>query len=406
MPSDCTLLRRISARGQSLWVFQDDENQVDALKCCEGVALKCNAILGEYLVATRTFRKGEVILTERPILEADASFSVDWAEPMFRAFCAATSEQQARVLRMYTGEHAVIQGSRMLKDISIQVERSRGKPWRQGVSDETLKKVCFAFNLNAYPSGPQDSRSALYPLGAKLAHSCDSNVIYSWSTEQDHGHGCFLAKHDIGKGETLSTNYLGDMGRHLSAPARRDILLDTKLFVCHCPRCVELGEDIQRRIPCPRCHPRGSDGLLPRVIAFPRNEGRTLSDGSTFKVQYVTPRRAAAGANASHTWGPCSSCTATFDDTAVLPGGKGTGGLCGRSSERVIEQYVQGLLAQLATVRGTGGEELRLHRDDQLGRKMQALQSLVARRVGAKHWASVRMQALMKLYGVSPADER
>lgn len=415
---DCPLLRQISAAGQSSWAFCDG--------FYAGVAVQHSGTLGGYLVATRAFsRLGEVIIDEQPLLEADTNGGDDWAEPLFRVFCAAPAERQADVLKMYSGKGNVNQGVRLRNDISVQVQRCVGKPWRRGVSDETLTAVCLVFSLNAYPSQAQDSCNALFPLGAMLAHSCEANVRYSWAArerasgkdpvlfpvrgpgDRQCGSGRFVAKRDICEGEILYMNYLGDLGQYMSTPARRELLLDTKLFECHCSRCADLGEDLHRRIPCARCHPRGSDGLLPRPIAFPRNEGRVLSDGSTFQIHYVAPSRAALGADAVHTWGPCSGCGATCGDDAVLPSGSGIGDrLCGRASEQQVEKYVQGLLAQLATIRGTGGEQVRLGVGDLLAQKIQTLEALVARRVGAMHWASMRMRALMQQYGVASGGAR
>ena len=96
-------------------------------------------------------------------------------------------------------------------------------------------------------------------------------------------------------------------------------------------------------------------------------------------------------------WGPCASCSKAFSDDSYLPGG-------GRSSERQVEAYVHGLLAQLLMVRGRGaGEIVHLRESDDLAQKIKALQQLVAKRVGAMHWTSVRIRALMNLFGLASA---
>ena len=159
---DCPLLRQISAAGQSSWAFCDG--------FYAGVAVQHSGTLGGYLVATRAFsRLGEVIIDEQPLLEADTNGGDDWAEPLFRVFCAAPAERQADVLKMYSGKGNVNQGVRLRNDISVQVQRCVGKPWRRGVSDETLTAVCLVFSLNAYPSQAQDSCNALFPLGGDVS---------------------------------------------------------------------------------------------------------------------------------------------------------------------------------------------------------------------------------------------
>ena len=41
---------------------------------------------------------------------------------------------------------------------------------------------------------------------------------------------------------------------------------------------------------------------------------------------------------------------------------------------------------------------------DPLLQKIQKLETIVARRVGAKHWASVRLRALLQLVGIASSD--
>ena len=434
------LVQRTSASGQTHWSFAEhqDEKQPQKLQddCGEalhsGLALERSDELGRYVVATRAYRCGEVVIEERPLIDAqnDTGESEDWAEPRLRAFCAASAELQAEVLKMHSGAGNE-PNSRMQNDVATQVRRCAGALWREGVSDATLEKVCLIFLLNAYPVGADSSRVALFALCSKVAHSCVANLAYS-PCEIDAtpagsvSAGSMTAKRDIVAGETLSTNYLGDASKHMSTPARREALLgasacrdsltsdglpsslclcllltacrltplaDSKLFSCMCPRCADLGEDTLRRIPCAKCHPRGADGLLPDAVAFGRE--RTLSDGTAFRVRYAAPRRSALAATSAHTW-HCSHCASVSDDVAILPSGRGTRGLSGRASEQQVEQYVHGLDQLCSSTLSTGGASLRLAEGDMLYQQMKMLDGLVSRRVGAQHWASVRLRALME----------
>lgn len=323
-----------------------------------------------------------------------------------------------------------VPSSRMLSDISGQVSRCANAAWRRDVSDATLTTVALVFLLNAYPLGPNDSRVALFALCSKVAHSCVANLAYSPCELGGSAAGSMIARRDITAGETLSINYLGDAAGHMSTPARRDALLgaalprlawclacclssyfslitqkltqrsdrhapltDSKLFECLCPRCADLSEDLLRRIPCAKCHPRGADGLIPDAVAFGRE--RTLSDGTEFRVHYASPRRAAAAAAAPHMW-HCSHCAGVCDDDFILPSGRGTRGLSGRASEQQVEQYVHGLDQLCSSTLSTGGVQMQLKEGDMLYQQMKMLSGLVARRVGAQHWASVRLKALME----------
>jgi hypothetical protein len=409
--SDCQLLlRTATSAGVSRWEFNDYRKRAKA----NGVIVQWNQLLGRHCIATRAFSEGEVIIRERPLLESRDAIGNSWAVPVLQAFCAAPADVQAEVFNMHSdhGDLASLPDRSMLENISQQVASCAGAPWCKGVSEDTLKSVCYVFNLNAYISGSQENYKALFSLGSKLAHSCDANVAYRWVAckglpdvdGRQAGFGEYFAKRAIQPGEMLTTNYLGDMSRWMSTPSRREALMNTKLFLCHCQRCASLEEDPHRRLPCAKCHPRGADGLLPRPIAFPRHEGRKLSDGTVFRVSYVAPRRATVAPEAPHSWGPCAECGKTFADGDVLPGGSGTNELSGRDSERQVEQYVQGLLLQICTKRGNGGEQLHLCPGDPLLQKIQKLETIVARRVGAKHWASVRLRALLQLVGIASSD--
>ena len=139
-------------------------------------------------------------------------------------------------------------------------------------------------------------------------------------------------------------------------------------------------------------------GLLVHAVASGRE--RTLSDGTAFRVHYAVPRRDGAGADAPHTW-RCANCQHTCDDEAMLPCGSGTRGLSGRASERQLEQYVHGLDMLCSSTHSTGGAQLRLTEGDRLYHQMKTLNGLVTRRVGAQHWASVRLRTLMERSGVT-----
>ena len=145
-------------------------------------------------------------------------------------------------------------------------------------------------------------------------------------------------------------------------------------------------------MPCPGCHPRQS-GLLPDAVAFEpavRSNARYLADNARQAVSYIAPRRSAYAADAAHRWA-CARCTRSFEEGEVLPSWSGSGGLSGRAWERKLEQSVLGL-EQLCSETPPA----QLARGSHVHTQMVGLSHMVARSVGARHWTSGRIRAMLQ----------
>uniref|UniRef100_A0A7S2CIS0 SET domain-containing protein n=1 Tax=Haptolina brevifila TaxID=156173 RepID=A0A7S2CIS0_9EUKA len=356
------VLRRIS--GSSSWSFSSSSSQTDH-PTWERVV--CAAFGGYDVVAKRAIRIGEVIITERPLLEATSPDQREpgWAEDCLRAFCNASKAVRAECLAMHAGGGGSAEESGgtteemegMVASAVQEVGLCANKQWRRKnmhIDDNTLQRVCMVFNLNSYEFGSDLSHSALFKLGCMLNHSCDSNVRYT-ATKQ-RGHGCFIARRDISMGESLCTNYIGEYATIMSTPARRDVLMSSKLFKCLCARCTD-HTDLHRHVPCPGCHPRdGSERELAPLVAYGHGT-----------VHYARPSSAEAGA----LW-LCSHCTSPGTNgleagrrwrvEQVIPGPGSMGGVSGRAWERLIEKHVLHLDTRAVAefVRGNG---LSLHEE-------------------------------------------
>lgn len=234
-----TLVERPGAG--SVWVF--DLSTDDSHIAGAPLALRYSEECGRFCVATRAIRAGEVILSERPLLRAGSDRgSEDWGKAGLVAFTSAPAETRAAVLAFHSV--APDHPSPMAESVRDQVARYKGAPWRRGFDDDTLARTLLIFQLNSYPV---DKRSCLFPVGSKINHSCDANAVY----EGRDGCGCFTANRPIALGEPVTSNYIGS-DTIMSTPARRRLLLATRLFLCHA---IAVHE---RQTPLGCCRARGA----------------------------------------------------------------------------------------------------------------------------------------------------
>jgi len=382
----------MSAAGRSSWSFSSAPPGAGTWE-----RVLCAAFGGYDVVAKRAIRAGEVIISERPLLEATApgQSEAGWAEDCLHAFCSASEAARAGVLAMHAGGEHVLPAEerggtvgvtagtsasedvrRMVASAVKEVGLCASKQWRQEnmhIDDYTLQRVCMIFNLNSYGFGQS---AALFTLGCNLNHSCDSNVVYT--AAERIGCGCFIARRDISSGESLCTNYIGEYADIMSTPARRDALMSSKLFKCMCSKCSDLN-DSRRHVPCPGCHPRGGgEHELAPLIAYGQGT-----------VYYARPASAEFGA----VW-TCSHCTSgpepggCWRADQVIPGPGSMGGVSGRAWEQLIETHVMHLndRAVAAFVRGNGKS---LHEE------ATSWHELVARSLGSRHWTTKRSAQIL-----------
>ena len=343
-----------------------------------------SAFNGFDIVASRPILQGEAVIREAPLLQAPTpdQSQQGWASEVLKAFCKATPEVQARVLATSAsgndgekaGESAM---AKMLSDTASEVAFCAGQPWRQAavtISDADLQRVCMIWNLNSYAFG--ERQGAHFEVGCMLNHACDNNVCYASEDESGKGgtptHGIWVARRDIAAGESLCANYIGELASFMSTPARREMLLSSKLFKCLCSLC-RAADDPRRHVPCPGCHIRaGDECALPFDVT--RGEGR---------VHYATPSSAEPGAH----W-LCPRCPERkWSVESVIPGPVSMGGLTGRAWERVLETNVMHFEQHCAAVLTSG--DRRAIQEDATG-----LLDLVVRSVGRKHWTAVRLAAI------------
>ena len=341
-----------------------------------------NPAFGGYdVVASRRIAKNEIIVDEVPMLVAAAPDcdTTGWAMQILEEFCALPAAVREQLLATNAvGQHeaaAEEAHAEMCAGAHSEVALCAKLPWRLAhpeILDSTLARVCLIARLNVYSYGA--SHVALFAFGCQMNHACDANVRFS-STERD-GRGCFIARRDVAVGESLCTNYIGEMTDVMSTPARRDALLASKLFTCQCAKCRTAADPL-RHVPCPGCHPReGVECSLPASIAAGRGE-----------VHYAHPLSAEPGAQwlCDH----CSEGRGTWTAEDVLVGPRSPGGLTGRPWEVVLERNVLHFdaKAQPLFALGLGAA---------LVEQAEGLHEAVSRSVGSRHWTTRRLAEILE----------
>lgn len=281
----------------------------------DGIEVKYDEKYGHGLYATRDFKKGEIILSEQPLINTLESSKRDreFANELhidlgvfstFKTFFDASPEIQNVILSdFYLPPQDQLDsvwskiGSKSV-DETINTCINGVEAWKD-IPKETFRKVFMVFTLNSHSfhsSGSEVSGSAIFTFGSKLNHSCEANTFYQ---SIDGKHGVHTAIISISKGEQITTDYLGKDSIH-SRGIRHKILQRTKLFTCECPRCTE-RMDVSRGLPCPNCSPIGIN-----------KKRRSMSGGYIYWHPILSSNEKKAS-TAQNYW-LCDMCNARFED--------------------------------------------------------------------------------------------
>ncbi|KAF0404148.1 SET domain-containing protein [Gigaspora margarita] len=218
---------------------------------------------GLALFATRDFQKGEILLSEKPLIvsrtltsKRDKAFAYTYDIDLevfstFKAFFDSSTEVQSHILNNFylpsTQESMDVAWSQVgsiCLDRIIDVCQKHIQAW-SNINRDIFKKVFLVFTFNSHAFG-SDNSPAIFAIGSKMNHSCEANTFYQ---SIDNQVGIHTVAKEIRKGDQITTNYLGK-DTIFSTGTRQKILQRTKLFQCDCPRCTE-KLDISRGLPCP-----------------------------------------------------------------------------------------------------------------------------------------------------------
>lgn len=164
---------------------------------------------GQGIIATRDFEPGDTILED---------------QPLFTISVTATPQQvQERVQQLPAPSQQTF----------YALARSAG-----GVpSGSTLEHDIFTTNM--MPLGQGTDQGGLFPLAARLNHSCQFNVYHSWSDNKKRE--CIIVCRHIKQGDELCTMYSSG---HEFAPrdVRQQHVQQHFGFRCECPICHLQGD--------------------------------------------------------------------------------------------------------------------------------------------------------------------
>ena len=218
----------------------------------DGTCLVETEEMGTVVVATASFAPGEVVIKEVPLLLYETTPSAagndDWTD-FFRQYSKLSPDDKTRILAM---AHPELDG----QTIRVKNRKVESIKWQRilrescGLEAEVIQKLMLIADTNSHlflgaasSHNSNAPKAALCVYGSKVEHSCSPNVSYSSST----GYLIYRAIRRIEIGERISFSYI-DLKE--TAAKRREILLETKDFVCSCDLC--LGPDHSRTAGCPK----------------------------------------------------------------------------------------------------------------------------------------------------------
>jgi len=182
-------------------------------------AFKVVAIEGKGygMVAVRTIRQGEIILTENPLLILNKSKKErDKGPSLQEQFTNLSESNKAKVLKLH-----------------------HENP--EGTLEEKIKGI---FESNTIEVTPVNS-IALYPTIPRINHSCSPSVVWSW-VEGNPWAKQVRAVRDIQPEEELCANYIDSFEATFSPCSVRQELLQRWHFLCRCQVCSLQGDCRQK----------------------------------------------------------------------------------------------------------------------------------------------------------------
>jgi len=204
----------------------------------------------------------------------------------------------------------------------------------------------------------------LYQYSCRINHSCDPNCIAA--DNRDNNIQIVKAVCSISPGDELLISYLG-LFTWVGGSARQKRLLQTKHFLCQCSRCS--SEEIASAIPCPSCHPRQGPGskYLEEHIQW--------DDDDDIKVSYAFPKNASCDTS-SYRGSVCSEST-QYNKSPILKIGK-------KVIDKILN-HVESVSGQALSVAEKIGHEELASINTEIDEQLYQLASSV---LGARHWTT------------------
>ncbi|XP_057320206.1 SET domain-containing protein SmydA-8-like [Microplitis mediator] len=249
--------------------------------------------LGKHLIATRDLNPGDLVIAETPLVWGPARHiervCVGCGDPNVRVRCPGCSWYACKVScdglvddNRHAVECKVLEGLRLIPSYDFLMvlrmiliyKRSPGR-WQTldsleshqadrgrdteayeetetmieqlepiiealAVDKEVVRKICGLIDVNALETNPPEGSVAIYQYACLLEHSCLANTRHNFTVDyKGRPRIIVTAATLIKKGQHISTTYTHVLW---STRARREHLLATKYFACHCERCKDPTE--------------------------------------------------------------------------------------------------------------------------------------------------------------------
>lgn len=235
----------------------------------DGIQVVNTTDLDKACIAKKHFSVGDTVLLEPPALVFDERSGY---AGLFQAYLSASPATQTKIRKMYRPSEAKIEQHLNEKHKKMREKRKQllTQQYNQYIKSNPEQKEYLPFELaeqllgivdaNAHafqahhtvdivstPSSPALPRTfhALFTLGSRVEHSCSPNLTFV----TQGGKLEYIAETEIQPNERLSISYLGSVYER-PRKQRRGFLMENKVFVCKCKRCLGLDECSPLRCSC------------------------------------------------------------------------------------------------------------------------------------------------------------
>merc|ERR1711874_73033 len=187
-------------------------------------------------------KKGTIIFTETPQMRISSGLKYlktraqsSTVREVYQAFNKMSENDQKEYLNLYDYSTDL---SSLPLELREKIEHGCRHAFEMSKKDEKIFKVFKIFATNVSKNGT---------LGLKMSrfnHACQPNAITLTISQDDVEYIALYCISKIKAGEEITITYIGspclEMGKK---KIRREILLNTKCFVCTCKLCQEEEED-------------------------------------------------------------------------------------------------------------------------------------------------------------------
>lgn len=226
------------------------------------------------------------------------------------------------------------------------------------------KKIMLIWSCNSFKGG------YIYERTSRINHSCDFNAVVSTNNfSNDDEEQTIRAACSIQEGGEIAISYLGSF-TYSDQKLRNEKLVTEKFFTCHCERCERerSSGDMAASMPCPNCHPR-----IGRYL----DEDVQYDDGEV-EVQYCV---SSLKGDTNQIIYNCEKCgEVKFDETLL------------NAIEKAIERSTSHLNQDLFGLNEIDDDEGDRNSKIEMTERLACLATSV---LGAKHWATILLTFVM-----------